>query len=224
MQIKIYLGLLVLSVSVMLQGCGGGSSGDSLSAGASYAPAESVHKTAYYRYPTPPSGFTAIVGWMQAIDILGTGSPSTVEVDWMRVHVTVNGMDTILFEDTFDSSTPDMDWYGLYSRNPWFAGDRLAVMPFSLQNSTLFMEPSLHPNRIFHWWSTSRSLIPANASRVWFEARVRITGGAGVQAGIDYWKDLTASDDIDESNTEGGASDWYGNSTNDWQIVSAGRP
>jgi hypothetical protein len=162
---------------------------------------------------------------MQAIDIQGAGTPDKVEVDWMRVHAIINGVDTILLEDTFDIPTQEMDSYGLYSRNPWFAGDRLADMPFTVQNSSLIMEPSLNQNRVYHWWNTSRKLIPSGTSRIWFEARVRVTGGAGVQAGIDYWKDLTADyAGLDVNNTEAGASDWYGNSTLDWQIVTVGQP
>jgi len=162
---------------------------------------------------------------MQAIDILGMSNPNKVEVDWLQAHATVNGVDTILLDDTFDSHTPPMDFYGLYSRNPWFAGDRLAAMPFNIENGTLIMETGLFPNHVFHWWNTSRSLIPAGTSRVWCEARVRITGGAGVQIGIDYWKDLNASyAGYGVNNTEAGASDWYGNSTADWQIITVGRP
>ncbi len=190
----------------------------------SYAPAESIHKSSYVRYRTPPDGFTAVVGWMQAIDIQGQGVSSLVEIDWMRICSTVNGEDTVILEDTFDTGTPAMDWYGLYDRSPWFAGDRLAEMPFSVQNSALVIEPGLNPDRVYHWWNTSRSTIPGGASRIWLEARVRITGGAGVQAGIDYWKDLTAEyAGPGVNNTEAGASDWYRNSTTEWQTITAGR-
>lgn len=236
MQMRRRLWLLVLSVLVLCEGCGGGGGGESsgpvstavlvpTAPAISYAPAESPHKTAYYRYSIPPSGFTAVICWMQAIDILGMSSPDKVEVDWLRTHATVNGIDTILLEDTFDGHTSAMDSYGLYSRNPWFAGDRLAAMPFSIQSSTLIMEPSLNPNHVFHWWNTSRSSIPSGTSRVWCEARVRITGGAGVQVGIDYWKDLTAPyAGFDVNNTEAGVSDWHGNNTAEWQIITVGQP
>ncbi|MHB8580685.1 MAG: hypothetical protein ACYDA4_12640 [Ignavibacteriaceae bacterium] len=175
--------------------------------------------------PTPPSGFTAAVGWMQGIDIDGKGTPSKVEVDWMVLHAVVNNKDTILYEDNFNYDTPAMHWYGLYSRNPWFAGDRLADMPYTIENGSLIIKPNTKSNYVFHWWNTSRSLVPSGTARVWFEARVRITGGAGVQAGIDYWKDLTAEPaGYNVNNTEAGVSDWFGNSTTDWQIINVGRP
>lgn len=192
---------------------------------ATFAPAEALYKSSYFRYPTPPAGYPAVVGLMHAIDINGTGTPSKVEVDWMRLYGTVNGQTTLLYEDTFDTHTSLMDWYGLYSRNPWYAGDKLASMPFVIQNSSLIIEPSLIPNRIYHWWNTSRVLIPAGTTRVWLEAKVRITGGAGVQAGLDYWVSTSASwNGTDVNNTEAGASNWYGNSTTDWQIITIGKP
>jgi hypothetical protein len=220
-QLERIIALLSVSVCLLLQGCG--SSSDSVTT--PFAPTESPHKSAYLRYSTQPPGFNAVVGWMQAIDIKGTGISSKVEVDWLRVHATVNSMDTILLEETFDIHTSAMDSFGLYNRNPWFDGDKLALMPFTIQSSTLTLNPSLNSNRVFHWWNTSRSLIPSGTSRIWLEARVRITGGAGVQAGIDYWKDLTISyAGIDVNNTEAGASDWFGNSTTEWQIITVGHP
>lgn len=192
---------------------------------AKYAPVESVHQHAYYSLPTPPQGFTAAVGWMQAIDIDGKGTPSKVEVDWMKLHAIVNSKDTVLYEDNFESMTAAMSWYGLYSRNPWFGGDRLESMPFKVENGLLITEPHIYSYRVYHWWNTHRALVPAGTSRVWFEAAVRITGRAGVQVGIDYWIDLDApSAGPQKNNREAGASDWIGNSTKDWQILTVGKP
>ena len=219
---------LCLFFLFLFQSCDGGSSGgstsDDISSQEFFAPAESVHQTAYYSYETAPEGFTAVVGWMQAIDIEGMGEPSQVEVDWMRVYATVDNTDTILLEDTFDSHTPAMDYYGLYSRDPWFVGDVLGDMPFTVENGTLVLEPDTNPDAVYHWWNTTRSIVPEDADRIWFEARVRIIGGAGVQAGIDYWKDLYAEyAGYNVNNTEAGVSDWFGNITDDWQIISVGR-
>jgi hypothetical protein len=198
---------------------------------APFAPTEAANPLEYYRHPTPPPGFAAVTGWMQAIDIRGQGEPSTVEVDWMRLHATVNGADVVLLEDLFASPNPAMEWYGLYRRDPWFAGDWLESMPFDLQGGAMILQPGLRPDRVFHWWNTApaqnvtRALVPAGTSRIWFEARARIAGGAGVQAGIDYWKDLTAPyAGVNVNNTEAGASDWYGNSTGDWQIIQIPSP
>lgn len=192
---------------------------------ATYAPIESVHQYGYYNLPVPPSGFTAAIGWMQAIDIDGKGTPSKVEVDWMRLHAIINKTDTVLYTDEFNYQTDAMSYYGLYSRYPWFAGDRLASMPFIVENGMLIMHPDFYSNNVYHWWNTSRVLLPINMSRIWFESKVRITGNAGVQIGIDYWKNLDAPPaGYNVNNTEVGTSDWFGNSTADWQIISVGKP
>ncbi|MHB8581482.1 MAG: hypothetical protein ACYDA4_16690 [Ignavibacteriaceae bacterium] len=189
-----------------------------------YAPIESVHQYGYYSLPTPPPGFTVGVGWMQAIDIDGKGTPSKVEVDWMRLHAIVGNKDTILTEESFDEETPLMHWYGLYNRNPWFAGDRLDFMPFTVENGVLTLEPGTIPNRVFHWWNTFKPIIPSGTTRVWFESKIRITGGAGVQAGIDYLTSADAIGVVNKTEKEAGASDWFGNNTTDWQIITVGKP
>lgn len=214
--------LIILLALLILAGCQTPINGPEK---AKYAPVESVHQNAYYSLPTPPSGFTVAVGWMQAIDIDGEGTPSKVEVDWMKLHATVNSKDTVLYEDNFDLQTEAMSWYGLYSRNPWFAGDRIAPMSFNVENGVLIMEPHFNSNRVYHWWNTNRALVPAGATRIWFESSVRITGAAGVQAGIDYWRDSVAQPaGLNVNNTEAGASEWIGNSTANWQILTVGKP
>jgi hypothetical protein len=128
-------------------------------------------------------------------------------------------------DDSFDTRTAAMDSMVFTAAIPGLQEDLLTPMPSRIEISALVVEPSSSPNRVFHWWNTSRSLIPAGTTRVWFEARVRVIGGAGVQAGIDYWRDLTSPYAGPMSITqEAGASDWFGNVTADWQTISVGRP
>ncbi len=218
--------ILVLLIVIFFQGCGGGSDGSQLGADAPYAPEESPRKTAYFRYPTPPEGFSAVLGWMQAINIYGTGEPSEVEVDWMRLHAVLNdGSDIVLLEDDFDNELPSYWYFGLYLRDPWFGDDDYhEPMPFLVEDSSLIISPNTDPDRVFHWW-TDRVDVPEDVERIWLEARVRISGLCGVQAGIDYWRNLDAEWAGDNGNNiEAGASDWYGNSTTDWQVISVGKP
>jgi len=225
MRIIKIISFLFTLITLFTQGCGSGSSGNQDIYAGNFAPPESPYPIGYYLHETPPEGFRAVVGWMQAIDIDGDGEPCQVEVDWMRVYGVINGENIILLEDDFNAYLPTMDFYGLYRRDPWFAGDQLGDMPFVIQDSMLVLTPDVHPDKVFHWWNTKRSLVPEDADRVWFEAMVRISGGTGVQAGMDYWKDLSAPyAGVNINNVEAGASDWYGNSTDDWQIISVGRP
>ena len=142
---------------LMLHGCGDGevaSNANASSASPSYAPAESPKKIAFYSLPIPPAGFAAAVGMMHAIDIHGTGAQSKVEVDWLQLHAVVDGTDTVILGDGFLTQTPAMNYYGLYLRNPWYGGDRQTDMPFAIQDGQLVVEPSRHPDRVFHWWNT----------------------------------------------------------------------
>ena len=212
--------LCLLLFSSLLLGCINNTNPDD----ATYAPKESPHQHSYYSLPTPPQGFTVGASWMQAIDIDGKGTPSKVEVDWMRLHAIIGIKDSILTEESFDEEAPLMHWYGLYSRIPFVIGDRLDVMPFTVENGIMILEPSTSPKLVFHWWNTSKPIIPIGTTRVWFESKIRIIGCAGVQAGIDY---LTSSDVkgvTNKTEIEAGVSDWFGNSTTDWQIITVGKP
>jgi hypothetical protein len=221
------IGAVIGATSLAAAGCGsssGRSNQGGGGGGAIFAPIESPHQTAYFNLAVLPPGFTAALGWMQAIDIRGQGAPSTVEIDWMRLHAIVNGVDTIIMVEEFSIRTSAMDYFGLYGRSPWFAGDRLGAMPFTVNNGAMTMEPGTISDRVFHWW-TPRVTIPAGATRVWFEARIRVTGGAGVQCGIDFWRDVNAPyAGPNVNNVESGASDWFGDSTSDWQNIAVGRP
>jgi hypothetical protein len=189
-----------------------------------YTPSDSPHPAAYYDKPIPSLGFTAALGWMQAVDIDGKGTPSKVEVDWMRLHVIVHSIDTVLYEDSFEYLTTPMNYYGLWNRTPWVQDPKVGTMPFIISNGTLLIEPNTNPNLVFHWWSTHRSLLPQGTTRVWFESRVRIIGGAGVENGIDYYKDTIIAPLYNINNVEAGRSNWFGNSTTDWQIITIGKP
>lgn len=190
-----------------------------------WIPPEVPVRQAYYNLPTPPEEFLAAVGTMQAIHDTRFASSSRVEVDWMRLHVILdNGSDVVLKADEFGAYSSAMSYYGLYKRIPWYEGDKLDDIPLSVADGSLVMEPNLHPDRVFHWWNTSRGWIPWNARRVWFEARVRVTGPALVQASMDYWKDNTINyEGFNVNNREAGASDWIFEAT-DWQMVRVGGP
>jgi hypothetical protein len=240
MMLSIGDGLSAIPVERAVRGCAGGTAYYSRICGKNtkgttkstitsfttfWIPPEVPVRQAYYSLPTPPEGFLAAVGTMQAIHDTRFASSSKVDVDWMRLHVILdNGSDVVLKTDEFDAYSSAMSYYGLYKRIPWYEGDRLDDMPFNVAEGSLVMEPSLHSDRVFHWWNTSRAWIPGNVRRVWFEARVRVTGPALVQASMDYWKNNTIDyGGPNVNNREAGASDWIFEAT-DWQMVRVGGP
>jgi len=56
------------------------------------------------------------------------------------------------------------------------------------------------------------------ATRTHIEARVRVTGHALAQFGIDFWIDTTATAGPG-SNTLGGVTNWFGASGDGWRTV-----
>lgn len=187
------------------------------------APSESPQRIGYYSKLTPPSGFLASLGWLQALQNTDIGGTSHIETDWMRLHAIIDKKDTIIISEEFDLVTTNMSSYGLYNRDPWYGGDKQESMPFTLSNSIMLIKPSLHPEKVFHWW-TSRATVPLGSSRVWFEARIRIIGAAQLQGGIDYWRNLDSPYlGYNVNNTEAGVSEWVCEA-GEWIIVSVGRP
>jgi len=189
-----------------------------------YAPKEAVWQTGYYKYEIPPEGFTAVLAWAAMIDIDGDGLNCQVEIDYLAVHALVDQKDTILFIDEFDYMVNAMQAYSNYPRSPWFANSP-TPLSFYIGNGRILILPFTSPDKVSHIWNTERAVVPFNASRVWVEAKVRIEQGAGVQIGIDYWKDRYANyAGYNINNTEAGVSDWYGDSTSEYQIITVGKP
>lgn len=181
------------------------------------APDESPVKEGYLSYTSAPDGFGAVQPWMQAVSM---SDSCTVDVDWMRTYACIDGEDTIITEEDFNEYTDDMEWYGLYNRSPWYAGDRLEDMPFTILDGCLHITPSAHSDRVYHWWNW-RTEVPSGSTKIWFEVRFHSSGGASVQIGIDYWRTIDASYGNGQNNKEGSASEWV--CADGWHVVEVGK-
>lgn len=187
-------------------------------------PSDVAHPESYYDYPLPPEGFSAGLAWMQAIHDNRYSEESTIEIDYFRFYAHMEDGDDLLLA-TNECSNNNFEG-GLYSRDPWFGTDFHTPINYELDsvNGFIIIKPSEHPDNIMHWWNNQwpRASIPAGAESCWVEARIRITGPALVQAGMDYWKTPTAGyAGYNVNNIEGGVSDWALES-DDWQIVRVG--
>lgn len=166
----------------------------------------------YCRYKTPPEGFNAALPWMHAFHTGGESSTSTVEIDYLRLYAQTTEGSEILLSDEYDTHMPlsGYDHGSTYNRYPFFFNEETDnwAMPAQIMNGSLIITPHSHRERAFHWWSSSRVEIPHNTDYLVIESRVRITGDAIVQIGLDYWKDLSAPyEGLDINNTEAGVSD-----------------
>ncbi len=186
-----------------------------------------VPEGGYERFYAPPDGFTSAVMWMEAIQDLSDPEMGKIEVDSMRLMGIVNGQVVVISNDTFDQP---LGWTpgGLYVRDPWYGvgtpdANRQWDMPVEWVNGTMTIELT-ETNRIYHWWTPIRPALPDGLTRLWAEANVRVTGGAMVAAGIDYWRSPTAPyAGYDVNNREAGATGWY-TAWDGWQQVTILKP
>jgi len=189
-------------------------------------PAELTEYHNYCRLQLPPAGFTAGLPWMQALHNGGENDNSMVEVDYLRFYAHTSSGDQLLFEDDYsiDMALTGYNYGGTYLRYPFFFDEENNnwAMPAEIANGNLIIYPSSHKDRVFHWWTSQRILIPADAQYVFAECKVKITGDACVQLAMDFWKDLTSPyAGLDINNTEAGVSDFiFKSSSNDWQVIT----
>lgn len=131
---------------------------------------------------------------------------ATVEIAETRLTCRVDGNDVVLNDDHGDMRG------GLYSRHPWFGTDAHDAMPMRHSDKrAVILDVGARPDRVWHFWAASpRVAIPEGK----FEGckvtvRVRISRGALLQIGFDYWRDATVEYGTGGNNHEAGASDWY---------------
>lgn len=184
-------------------------------------------KHGYTKLTTPPVGFKTGVAWLQAIYDQKSKDKALVDIDWLRLYARVGDKDTLIASDEYNNNQA---CGGLWDRTPWFGNvdgtteGKSTTMPQTFNNGSLILEINKSTDKIWHWWNCSRAIIPENASRVWMEARVKITGPALVQAGIDYWKAIdTTYAGKEINNKEAAVSNWYVENK-DWQIISILKP
>lgn len=177
----------------------------------------------YERLLAPPAGFSSALMWMEAIQDLDNPETGVIEVEWMKLLALVDGQVVTISDDQFDEP---LGWTpgGLYLRDPWYGIGTPWLnheWPMEVEWSGGKMIIRLEQtNRIYHWWTPERPLLPAGVDRMWAEARVRISGGAMVGAGIDYWRTPDAQwAGTEVNNREAGGTGWY-TAWDGWQTIS----
>jgi hypothetical protein len=109
---------------------------------------------------------------------------------------------------------------GLYRRYPWFGTDAHDPIPlaYSKNHRATILRVGKSPDRVWHFWSASPrvGLPPGHLEGCTVKARVRISRGALLQMGMDYWRNPTIGYGSGGNHHEAGACDWYLPS-NDWQ-------
>jgi hypothetical protein len=182
-------------------------------------PEEVGYKAGYVNPTAPPTDFGSARLWGIAIaDTRVPGHESAqVEVAWTRLSCRVDGREVVLNEDGGQVRG------GLYLRQPWFATDAHDPLPlgFDLIDHAAVLRVGQRTDRVWHFWSPSprAALPPGKREGCTVRARVRISAGALLQMGMDYWRSPTVPYGSGGNNREAGASDWYFSSP-EWQDAS----
>jgi hypothetical protein len=188
----------------------------------SIAPPEAVPQYAEFKRGLPPAGWTSGLAWVVAVhDSRKTGA-SNLDVDWVRFYCTVNGQETLISGEQQGNGT-GVVWSGLYTRYPWFGNnDAHSAMDVNFSADIASLPLSSIPDKAWHFGG-ARPTIPVNATRCYASARIKLSGNALAQLGVDFWKDQSTNwCGLDQCNTEGSASDWYGASS-DWITIYSGK-
>jgi hypothetical protein len=194
-------------------------------------PDEVRWKAGYVNPIPPPREFNSALLWGIAIaDTRVPGYQSAgVGIAWTKLSCVVDGKSVVLNDDQGSVRG------GLYLRRPWFgSNDYHEPMPFAgtedpRRSRVVVLRVGTRTDRVWHFWSASpRAKLPAGkVEGCSVAARVKISSGALLQMGMDYWRSPTAPWSGSEANNhEAGASNWYFPAAT-WQEVSftdVGRP
>jgi len=172
-------------------------------------PDEVRYKKGYVNSVGRPANFRSVMPWGIAIaDTRIAGYESArVEISSVQLACRADGKEMVLIHDTGRIHG------GLYSRVPWFEGNESEPMPTIIDaaNQTVTLPVGQRGDRIWHFWSASpRPVLPTGRLEgCTVKVRAKISPGALLQVGMDYWRDPTVSFGHGGNNHEAGASNWY---------------
>jgi hypothetical protein len=172
-------------------------------------PQEVSFKSGYVNSVPAPSGFASAMLWGIAIaDTRVSGYESaTVEIAWTQLSCRADGKDVVLNDDAGKVHG------GLYRRNPWFGTNQNEPMPviYDDRSHAVVLHVGRRADRVWHFWSGSpRARLPrGELEGCIVKTRIRISQGALLQMGMDYWRDATVGYGSGGNNHEAGVSNWY---------------
>lgn len=190
-----------------------------LSQADSPVPPEVKFKSGYVNPAGKAADFTSAMLWGIAIaDTRVAGfAKAQVEIAETRLSCRIDGKDIILNDDRGNVRG------GLYRRVPWFGTDAHTPLPLAYSDGKRVgaLRVGERPDRVWHFWAASprRTIPPGHLEGCTVRVRARISHGALLQVGMDYWRNAAVSYGAGGNNHEAGASDWYFPS-GDWQAAT----
>jgi hypothetical protein len=194
-------------------------------------PPEVRFKSGYVNPAPKPQDFTSAMLW--GIAIADTRVPgfqtATVEIAHTQLTCRADGRDVVLNDDAGNARG------GLCRHHPWFGTDANEPMPIEysdiptsrksgekwgtptlgtarkLTSRVVVLRVGSRLDRVWHFWAASpRASLPAgHLEGCTVKVKVKISRGALLQIGMDYWRNPTVGYGPGGNNHEAGASDWY---------------
>lgn len=172
--------------------------------GSCNVPRTATHRIGYRSFTRPPYGFRGATPWLVAVHDAAQSGNSRVEIDFIRLWARVGGVARIVAANEFDDGVFGGE---LNAIDPWFKGERDS-MPGVVGGGVLTIRPSDRPGRVWHPYLEKYPRVDIRgADSVWMEARVRLGGPVMIQAGLDFWEQLTGNADSTRLE-EAAAGDW----------------
>src|SRR5207245_9459343 len=148
--------------------------------------------------------------WAIAIaDTRGPGyKAAQVEIAWTQLSCRAKGKNLVLNDDLGRVAG------GLYIRHPWFGGyDHHEPMPSDYDEAehATVIRVGERTDRVWHFWSPSprATLPPGELEGCTVKARLKISSGAWLQIGFDYWRHANVGYGSAGKNHRCGVSNWY---------------
>jgi hypothetical protein len=166
-------------------------------------------KSGYINSAARPADFTSAMLWGIAIADTRVAhfDQAQVEIAETRLSCRVEGKPVILNHDRAKVRG------GLYRRIPWFGTDEHTPLPitYSQDHRAVVLRVGQQPERVWHFWAASPrgTLPPGHLENCTVIVHARISAGALLQVGMDYWRNSTVGYGTGGNNHEAGASDWY---------------
>lgn len=162
-------------------------------------------------YPTPPAGYGAVIGWVNAT-VGNGGTTGKVTVNNLQLWENHNGIRTLLTEKITCpacSDPNDQVWGISLEKSLWQTSSAWAKpnegTKFVVSEATVLVPVANLPSHVYHLWNTTWPR-PATKSgaKYYLQADVMVEGDGIVQIGIDYWQATNGG-----GNLEAAVSNWY---------------
>jgi len=172
-------------------------------------PSEVRYKSGYINTVPKPPEFASAMLWGIAIADTRVHNyrEATIEIARTQLICRADNRNFVLNDDEGTLRG------GLYRRFPWFGTDVHDPMPldYSDNRETVVLHVGSRPDQVWHFWAeSSRRAIPrGHLEGCTVKIRAKVSDGALLQIGFDYWRDPTVAYGSGGNNHEAGASDWY---------------